>query len=127
MTGGSLSIGQLSQATGLKPHTIRYYERRGLLPKALRNESGYRRYSERDLRRLRLVLAAKSLGFTLGEIASIAAEKGSSLSSRLKPRLKTKSQELEGKLEHLRGVRRRVRTALAACGHGCLCTQAEKS
>ncbi len=120
--GRSFSTGQLGEAVGLKPHTIRYYERRGLLPRAPRNQAGYRRYSDADLLQLRLIIAAKSLGFTLREIASIATEKnGRSLSTILKPRLKTKSVEIEKKLKHLRVIRRQVQKALKVCGHNCIC------
>ncbi len=48
--------------------TVRFYERRGLLPDPQRKESGYRLYGEEDLRRLRFIRQAKSLGFSLDEI-----------------------------------------------------------
>lgn len=124
--GRFFSIGDLGKAAGLKPHTIRYYERRGLLPRALRNQAGYRRYSDSDLVRLRLVIAAKNLGFTLREIASMAAEQNRlSLSTLLKPRLKAKSVEIEKKLKQLRAVRRQVQKAFEVCGHNCICVEVD--
>jgi len=57
-------IGGVARKVGLKPHTIRYYESRGLLRKPPRS-AGYRRFSEEDVRQLRLISIAKELGFTL--------------------------------------------------------------
>jgi hypothetical protein len=62
-----LSIGRLADAAGVSVETVRYYERRGLLDPPARTASGYRRYLPADLDRLRLLLRAKELGFTLAE------------------------------------------------------------
>ncbi|MDO8689977.1 MAG: MerR family transcriptional regulator [Dehalococcoidia bacterium] len=63
-----LTIGELAKVVGLSPATIRYYEERGLIPRALRNESRYRMYSDEDARRLRFILQAKMLSLSLDEI-----------------------------------------------------------
>ena len=120
--GKTFSIGQLGKAAGLKPHTIRYYERRGLLPKAPRSQSGYRRYYDSDLRQLCMIIAAKELGFTLREIASIAAEqKQLPLRALLKPRLDAKRVEVDQRLQHLRILRRKLQNAHRKCGRSCIC------
>lgn len=51
--------------------TVHFYERKGLLPDPGRKASGYRIYSERDLRRLLFIRQAKDLGFSLEEIGDI--------------------------------------------------------
>ena len=51
--------------------TIRFYERRGLLPEPQRKDSGYRIYGEQDLRRLRFIRQAKALRFALEEIGKL--------------------------------------------------------
>lgn len=51
----------------LPAHTIRYYERRGLLPYPLRESNGYRNYGEAAIRRLRFVRAAQAAGLTLDQ------------------------------------------------------------
>lgn len=66
-----MQIGELAKRTGVTVQTIRFYERSRLLPKPQRKNSGYRVYSETDLKRLRFVLQAKSLGFSLDEIREI--------------------------------------------------------
>ena len=62
------TIGKLAQATGVSAKTIRYYEQIGLLPSPERGESGYRLYSERDLRRLGLIRRARQLDMSLPEV-----------------------------------------------------------
>jgi len=66
-----MTVGKLAKAAGLNIETIRYYERRGLLPEPSRRASGYRLYSQEDLRRLRFILRAKELGFSLREIQEL--------------------------------------------------------
>ena len=69
--GPLLKIGELAQRLGLNVRTIRYYEAIGLLPAPARTEGGYRLYSPADERRLRFVLQAKRVGFSLEEIQRI--------------------------------------------------------
>ena len=66
-----MRIGELATRFGLNPKTIRYYEGIGLLPRADRSESGYRRYDERDAERLGFIRRAKTLGLSLDEIRDI--------------------------------------------------------
>lgn len=66
-----MRIGELSRRCGIPAKTIRYYEGRGLLPAPQRTESGYRAYDDSDVQRLDFVAKAKTLGFSLGEIADI--------------------------------------------------------
>jgi len=64
-------IGQFSKAAGVKPDTIRFYEKRGLLPKPRRGGSNYRLYDDAALNQLRFIKKAQALGFTLDEIRRI--------------------------------------------------------
>jgi DNA-binding transcriptional MerR regulator len=66
-----MKIGALSKATGVSIDTIRYYEQRQLLPSAARTASGYRQYSSDDVTRLKFIVEAKELGFTLKEISQL--------------------------------------------------------
>lgn len=67
-------INELSKKTGVSAHTIRFYEKSGLL-KGKRDESvktnNYFHYSEEDIARLDLIKDAKSIGFTISEIATL--------------------------------------------------------
>lgn len=68
-----MQIGELAKRGGISIQTVRFYERRGLLPSPPRKESGYRVYGEGDLRRLLFIRHAKALGFSLEEIRKILA------------------------------------------------------
>ena len=67
----SLSIGQLAKKAKVNIQTVRYYERRGLIPEPPRRESGYRQYSQADLDRLKFIRHGKELGFSLKEISEL--------------------------------------------------------
>ena len=69
----TFSIGQLAKRTRVNIETIRYYERRGLLPEPPRRASGYRQYSDDAVARLVFILHGKELGFSLTEIAELLA------------------------------------------------------
>ncbi len=69
----SSTISELGREVGVKPDTIRYYERAGLLPSPDRNSSGYRVYGDEDLQRLRFVRGAQRLGLRLRDIRELLA------------------------------------------------------
>jgi DNA-binding transcriptional MerR regulator len=68
------TIGQLADRAGVNLETLRYYERKGLLPEPPRTEAGYRQYGPDALARLEFISRAKGLGFTLAEIAGLLTE-----------------------------------------------------
>jgi MerR family mercuric resistance operon transcriptional regulator len=63
------TIGKLSNLTGVERETIRFYEKIGLLIPPERTKSGYRVYNEETVKQLEHIKTAKSLGFSLNEIA----------------------------------------------------------
>jgi MerR family mercuric resistance operon transcriptional regulator len=67
------TIGGLARAAGVGVETVRYYQRRGLLPEPVRPPGEIRRYGDQDLKRLRFVRRAQSAGFTLEEIGELLA------------------------------------------------------
>lgn len=69
----NLKIGQLAKETGTNIGTIRYYERRGLIPEPPRRESGYRGFSHKYVERILFIKRAQTLGFTLKEISQLLA------------------------------------------------------
>jgi DNA-binding transcriptional MerR regulator len=64
-------IGEVTRLTGLSADTLRYYEKIKLLPPVRRSASGMRSYDEQDLSRLRFIQRAKTMNFSLEEIARL--------------------------------------------------------
>lgn len=74
MSKEGLTIGALASLSGVTPEAIRYYEREGVIPEALRVGSGkYRHYSHEDAKRLRFVRRARDLGFSLEHVRELVA------------------------------------------------------
>ena len=69
-------IGRLAKIAGVKPDTIRFYERTGLLPKPGRSPNGYRSYDKAALDKIRFIRKAQTLGFSLDEIRRILNLRG---------------------------------------------------
>jgi DNA-binding transcriptional MerR regulator len=66
-----LRAGQVANAVGVNTETLRYYERRGIIPKPDRSLGGHRLYSEDTVTVLRVIKAAQRLGFSLDEVAEL--------------------------------------------------------
>lgn len=65
------AIGELSRKTDVHIETIRYYERKGILPTPMRSAAGRRIYGDEDVRRLNFIHKCRGLGFSLKEISSL--------------------------------------------------------
>ncbi len=63
------SIQDVSKRTGLSAHTLRYYEKEGLLPHVERTSGGFRQYTDEDMEALGLICCLKNTGMSLQEIA----------------------------------------------------------
>ena len=63
------SIQEVSKKTGLTAHTLRYYEKEGLLSDVERTQGGFRQYTDEDLERLGLIRCLKNTGMSIQEIA----------------------------------------------------------
>ena len=113
----TLSIGQLAKAAQVNLETIRYYERRGLLPEPPRNQSGHRRYPMEALLRTTFIKKAQSLGFSLMEIEellSLRVTPGSTCGD-VKRRVQAKVHEVDQKISELQ----RIRGALYVLAERC--------
>lgn len=64
---------ELADKAGVNKETIRFYEKKELLPQPIRTDAGYRQYTQTDLERLIFIKNAKELGFSLSEIKELLA------------------------------------------------------
>lgn len=114
-----MKIGEASAASGVSQRMIRHYEKIGLMPAALRRDSGYRDYSDDDVHRLRFIANARDLGFPIEEIRSLLdlwEDRGRS-SAEVKALATARAQELGRKAAALAAMRR-VLLDLASRCHG---------
>ena len=122
-----LSIGELADAAGVGVETVRFYERRGLLPEPPRSAAGYRQYSEADVWRLDFVRRAKALGFTLNEIVGLMGDAQPGRARTADEVLaagQAKLAELEAQARELAAMKERLQRLVELCedGDGLGCT-----
>ena len=112
-----LTIGVVAAAGGVKIGTIRYYERRGLLPAISRSPSGYRKYSADSIRRLRFIRHAQDLGFSLDEIHELLAlrVRDSASCKTVAQRTRRKVELVEQRILDLQRLKRTLEGLAAAC------------
>ena len=111
-----MTIGQLAKAAGVNVETVRYYQRRGLVPTPSRPLGGQRKYAEDVLRRIHFVRRAQNLGFTLDEIGSLIAKAADRRAVR--ELAEAKLERLAERVAEINRMRRELRRMLSANGPG---------
>src|SRR5439155_25689920 len=112
-----LSTGVVAKQGGVNLETIRYYERRGLLPKPPRTPAGYRAFDAEAVRRLRFIKQAQALGFSLKEVKELLALRVDPRTScaDVRRRAEAKIVDIDEKLRALRAMKRALVRLRAAC------------
>lgn len=115
-----MKIGQVAEQAGVSVDTVRFYERRGVLPTPERLASGYRTYTHATVERIRLARRLQQLGLNLDEVidALHVAENADATCASERWRLEAVLDRIETKIAELQSVRREVRKVLAACDRG---------
>ena len=111
------TIGQLAKAANVNLETIRYYERRGLIPEPPRNFSGHRQYSDDAVMRTKFIKRSQALGFTLKEISEILSlrmEPGTTCGD-IKSRVEAKIVDVEQKIADLKKIRGALLQMVGKC------------
>lgn len=112
-----MTIGQLAERTGVGVETVRFYERRGLLTRPPRPDSGFRQYTSDAMSRITFIRRAKQLGFSLREIKellSLRSQAGANCGS-VKRRAEAKAAEIDAKIADLRRMRKTLAELAGAC------------
>ncbi|HHQ47612.1 MAG TPA: MerR family transcriptional regulator [Acidobacteria bacterium] len=113
----TMTIGRLARAAGVGVETIRYYERKGLIPEPPRTYSGYRKYPEEAVTRLRFIRRAKDLGFTLreiGELLELRADE-STTCDVVRARAAAKVADIEERIRSLEAMKTALERLAAEC------------
>lgn len=112
-----LTIGGLAKSVGVGVETIRYYQRRGLLETPA-GTSGYRRYGEAHLERLRFIKRSQSIGFTLEETAELLTLNDLRDHRIARALAQEKLRAIEERITHLENMRHALRHLVHACEQG---------
>ena len=111
----ALTIGRLALAPDVHVETVRYYQRMGLLHEPERPLGGVRRYEHQDLARLQFIRRAKTMGFTLEEIAGLLQLKGKRACAQTRRLTEHKLLDVRRKLEDLRRLEAELVQLAADC------------
>jgi MerR family copper efflux transcriptional regulator len=115
----SIGIGALAKRAGVGVDTVRYYERNGLLAPSTRLASGYRRYRELEVSRLRFIRRAQALGFTLKEVRELLTLSARRDVARVKRAAQAKLDDVDERIAALERIRDGLANLIEACpGHG---------
>ncbi len=116
-----IKISELSAKTGLTPHTLRSYEKHGLIRASSRSDSGYRYYSEADVRRVDFVRAARNIGFSLddiGQLLSIRLDKQSHTCQEVTDITRATLEAVQSKIAELLSMQQTLQILLESCCGG---------
>lgn len=116
-----LKISEVSEQTGLSAHTLRYYEKHGLVNASNRSEAGYRIYTDSDVRRVQFVKTARNTGFSLGDIGqllSIRVDKQSHSCQEVTDITEKNLLQVNAKLAELESMQQTLELLLFSCCGG---------
>ena len=115
-----LTIGSLADEAGVNVETIRYYQRRGLMPEPDKPAQGYRRYDATTVKRVRFIKRAQALGFTLEEIGGLLKLDEAHACAETRELASHKLQTIETKLADLVAMRKALTALLCQCDAGAM-------
>jgi MerR family transcriptional regulator, mercuric resistance operon regulatory protein len=111
----SFTIAGLASAATVSVETVRYYQRRGLMPEPARPLGGVRRYLNEDAERLRFIKRAQGMGFTLEEIKNLLTLRTRRSCRATRELAVTKLQVIDANIRELRQLSDELAQLVAAC------------
>jgi DNA-binding transcriptional MerR regulator len=114
MADRALGPRELARLTGVSTDTLRHYERKGLIPKAPRTASGYRRYAPDAVARVLSIQRALVVGFSLDELARVFADRdrGGAPCRGVRALVGERLDGLDRRIEELIALRGELRTLI---------------
>ncbi len=112
-----LTIGKVAAMTGVSVDTLRFYERKGLLPQAERNGSGYRVYTPAIVERINFIKRARTYGFSLDESRQLIAviESGPAACGDIRERIHSRIADIDARIAQLEDARERLADLAQRC------------
>ncbi len=120
-TSEILSTSEVAERAGVNVQTVRYYERRGLLPEPPRSKRGHRQYGTEHVDRIRFVKRAQDLGFTLDEAEELLQLRVTPDADRadVRARAEAKIEEVRDRIRDLQRIETTLEELVEKCeGHG---------
>ena len=112
----NLTTSKVAERANVNIHTVRYYEKRGLLPEPPRTSSGYRQYGPEHVSHIRFIKRAQDLGFTLKEIRELLDLRAvPGAGSDVRAKTAEKVREIDGKIHDLQQIREKLVELASAC------------
>jgi MerR family mercuric resistance operon transcriptional regulator len=118
MPADTLTIGQVSTASGVHIETVRYYQSLGIVRAPQRPTHGFRRYGPADVARLRFIKRAQQLGFTLDEVKTLLQLEDGESCRETRLLAERKLAEIEHRLSGLNRMRRLLKQLIWECDSG---------
>lgn len=120
----TMTIGQLAKAAGVNVETVRYYQRRGLIPEPAKPPAGQRHYADSVVRRMGFIRSAQRLGFSLEEVKSLLELSGGDTCRKARKLAEDKHEMLGVRVAELNSMRRQLKALVKRCletGSGSSC------
>jgi MerR family transcriptional regulator, mercuric resistance operon regulatory protein len=116
----SLQRAEIAKRTGCNLETVRYYEKVGLLPEPPRTQGGHRVYGADHERRLRFILRARELGFTLSEIRALLrlVDERNASCGEARDVAAAHLRDVQEKIADLKRMERVLKDTVAQCADG---------
>lgn len=114
----TLTIGKIAAAAAVNVETIRFYQRRGLLPEPPKSQGGFRYYDDATIARVRFVKRAQALGFSLEEVMGLLALEQSSACGPTHDAAVRKLQLVDERITALKRIRSTLKKLVQQCEAG---------
>lgn len=113
----TITIGKVAKSADVSVETVRFYEQKGLIPRAERTESGYRKYNPSIIEQLKFIQRAKNVGFSLSDIGDLITLKSDpdSCCADVMLRAKIKLEEIDNKISELTRIRDSLQNLVSEC------------
>lgn len=116
----TFKIGEVASRARVNKETVRYYEKRGLIPEPDRRRSGYRIFTQRHIDQIKFIKRAQELGFTLSEIKELLELRmdDNTTCSEIKIEAQEKYQDVVEKIDDLSRIKETLVNLIDSCSGG---------
>jgi MerR family mercuric resistance operon transcriptional regulator len=116
-TKNTFKIGEAARRAGVNKETIRYYERRDLIPEPDRRRSGYRIFTQRHINQIKFIKRAQDLGFTLSEIKELLTLRldGDTPCEPVRIKAESKLEDVKQKIQDLQRMKKVLANLIEEC------------